>query len=189
LTKRCPRSERRGDSSNPTQYGGESQPRKPGPDSLGEGVIPWKGPRPSTHRAVQRIAADPVRTAVSQNARRLVRQDFRRQSDFHLKDDVSARSLAHNSLLANPCPLAHGHLPPCTYSTGHQRSPPSAVCHRRAQTERISRRKRTAQVYPGLFTDEAKPWPGGDVMRLQWDCDARSARATISLAVFVNVVT
>ena len=119
--RRCPRSELRGDSSNPTQMEERGQPRKPGPDSLDEGVIPRQGPRPSTHRAVHRIAAGPVRTAVSQNARRLIRQNLRRQSDFHLKDDVAARSLAHNGLLRNPCPLAHGHLPPCTHSTGHRR--------------------------------------------------------------------
>ena len=45
------------------------------------------------------------------------------------------------------------------------------------------------RVYPGLFSDEAKPWPGGDVMRLQWECGARWARATITLGDFVNPVT
>ena len=45
------------------------------------------------------------------------------------------------------------------------------------------------RVYPGLFSDEAKPWPGGDVMRLEWECGARWARATITLGDFVNPVT
>ena len=124
----------------------------------------------------ERAAVDP---AESPAAERLPPQG-RRRGSLARTQRSSAESMSAGSW---PPPAVHP-----LYRAPAQ--DPSAVCHRQPQTERLFPQEEHSPGYnPGLPTDEARPWPGGDVLQLRWECDAQWARAIISLAVFVNLVT